>query len=278
MKPAAVKWALFIAVLAVAAAAYLFSGRMPAPPLQQPETAIAPATGPRLTEPETRGEIAPPALPPAAQIPPGAESAAAPAVPLPVLDQSDGQIGNALVGLLGQEPVSGLLQVRDFIRRVVVTVDNLPGERLPLMRSPLRPAQGSFIVEPAGGVFIPGAANAARYTPYVRLAEAVDSGALVALYARFYPLFQAAYEELGYPSASFNVRLVAVIDHLLETPQPQEPLRLIQPKVRYVFEDPALESLSAGQKILLRMGAEDAARIRAKLRDLRDRLAGSAAR
>jgi hypothetical protein len=43
----------------------------------------------------------------------------------------------------------------------------------------------------------------------------------------------------------------------------------VQPKVLYEFADPALEALPSGQKILLRMGPENAARVKAKLREIR---------
>ena len=55
-------------------------------------------------------------------------------------------------------------------------------------------------------------------------------------------------------------------------PEPEGPIRLIQPKVRYRFEDPALQSLSAGHKIMVRIGVENARKIKAKLRDIRQRL------
>ncbi len=280
MKSTSPKWRLaavaVVLVLIAAAAAYFLTQPLDSP-VQQPGQPHR-AAEPEPAKPEAKGEIESPIRHPIEQIPVQSEDAVVPATPLPVLNESDGQIGNALAELLGSGPVGELLMVRDFIRRVVVMVDNLPGERLPMMRSPLRPAQGSFVVERGGDGLVIGAANAARYAPYVHLAEAVDSGRLVAFYVRFYPLFQAAYEELGYPSAYFNDRLIAVIDHLLATPQVQGPLRLTQPKVRYVFEDTALESLSAGQKILLRMGPDNAARIKAKLGDLRGRLAVAVAK
>jgi hypothetical protein len=40
----------------------------------------------------------------------------------------------------------------------------------------------------------------------------------------------------------------------------------------YEFADPNLEALSAGEKILLRMGAENAAKIKVKLREIRHAL------
>ena len=111
--------------------------------------------------------------------------------------------------------------------------------------------------------------NAARYAPLVRAFEAVNAEKLVALYVRFYPLFQEAYREQGYPNAYFNDRLVQALDMLIATREAPGQLAIAQPKVLYEFADPALEALPSGQKILLRMGPENAARVKAKLREIR---------
>jgi hypothetical protein len=82
-------------------------------------------------------------------------------------------------------------------------------------------------------------------------------------------LFQDAYVALGYPDGYFNDRLVEVIDHLLETPEVNDPIELVRPHVLYEYSDPNLEALSSGQKLLLRMGSDNAARIKGTLRELR---------
>ena len=122
------------------------------------------------------------------------------------------------------------------------------------------------------------AGNAARYAPYVQALERTDAKQLAGVYLRFYPLFQQAYEELGYPKAYFNDRLVASIDHLLAAPEPPAPLRLAQPKVLYEFADPELEALSAGHKAMLRLGPDNARRVKAKLRALRAEITGGASK
>ena len=43
----------------------------------------------------------------------------------------------------------------------------------------------------------------------------------------------------------------------------------MQPKVLYDYADPALADLSAGQKMLLRMGPENEAKVKAKLREIK---------
>ena len=73
----------------------------------------------------------------------------------------------------------------------------------------------------------------------------------------------------------FNDRVVYVIDHLLETPVPAEPVQLVRPYVLYEYADPELEALSSGQKFLLRMGAENATRTKDALAELRARIAES---
>ena len=88
-------------------------------------------------------------------------------------------------------------------------------------------------------------------------------------YRRFYPLFQESYVRLGYPDGYFNDRAVEVIDHLLLTPEPEGPVRLVRPHVLYEFADAELESLSSGQKLLLRMGNENTARIKRVLIEFR---------
>ena len=72
----------------------------------------------------------------------------------------------------------------------------------------------------------------------------------------------------------FNDRLVEAIDDLLKTPDVTGPIRLVRPKVFFEYADPALEGRSAGQKLLIRMGPDNAAAIKAKLRELRAVVAG----
>ena len=214
---------------------------------------------------------------------------------LPALAESDKRVSELLGELLGKGKVMAYLLTDGFVRRVVATVDNLGRAHAPSRMWPVQPSPERFVVDGAGGSATAAdsnapatvsAANAARYTPLLAFAEAVPMEPAVALYARLYPLFQQAYEELGYPKRYFNDRLVAVLDHLLQAPEPQGPLRVkltpvntevtnLRPWVRYEYVDPALESLSSGQKIMVRMGAANEVRAKALIRDLRKRVATS---
>jgi hypothetical protein len=219
--------------------------------------------------------IEPPA-PPVAEAPPQpAEPAVrhplpqdSSAVPLPPLAQSDDAIGGALAALWG-DAARELFRMNGFIQRVVATVDNLPRAKVAMRVMPVNSTPGLFRTIGNGADHTVRPDNAARYAPYVALVRGADTAQVVALYVKFYPLFQQAYEELGYPGAYFNDRLVQVIDHLLAAPDMPPDVRLVQPKVFYEFADADLEKRSAGEKVMMRIGRENAAIVKVKLREIR---------
>jgi hypothetical protein len=197
----------------------------------------------------------------------------------PALGRSDGSdtsVRAALSALAGGQSLDGLLTSDYVIQRIVAAIDALPRKQLAPNVLPVRGAPGKLVTRTSGDAVVIDSGNAARYAPYMRVLEAVDPQQLVHWYARNYSLFQDAYRQLGYPDGYFNDRLVEVIDHLLATPEPTAPPALVRPKVMYEYADPALESLSAGQKMLLRAGPADEAQIKAKLRAIRAALTGAA--
>ena len=180
----------------------------------------------------------------------------------------------------GPANVASFLRIDEFARRFVATVDNLGRASAPAHLWPVHPAAGRFTTGKLGEQTVMAEENAARYRPFVRFAEWVDAAGAVDLYVRLYPLLQAEFEQLGYPKAYFNTRLLEVIELLLATPDVDSPVPLtlpeirgtvpsLRPRVRYEFADPSLESLAAGQKMLLRAGPDNARRLKAKLKELR---------
>lgn len=194
--------------------------------------------------------------------------------PLPALADADPRMAELLAELFPGRNFRRYFILQNFIDRFVVMVDNLPRRQLPRSHMPVKAVSGRFLATGQGDSLVIDPANYRRYTPYVELAAAVDTRLAVAAYTHFYPLFQQAYEELGYAHGYFNDRLVEVIDHLLATPEITDPIRLVQPKILYRYADPQLENLSAGQKILIRVGPVNAERIKGVLRELRRELTG----
>ena len=247
-------------VLIVAAAGYYYYTHRavePPAPAALPRAEAAPVP-PAPAEPAIRHPL---------------ETAQAEAEGLPGLDSSDSAMGDALARLLGRKWFTDFVRPDQIVRRIVVTVDNIPRETVPRRMMPLERAVGRFAAARSGDELTVDPSNSARYAPYVRVVESLDAHALAGIYARFYPLFQRAYEELGYPNRDFNDRVVEAIDNLLAAPDVNGPVKLVQPKVFYHFADPALEGRSAGQKLMMRIGGENAAKVKSKLRQIRKEIA-----
>src|SRR5262249_22980318 len=149
---------------------------------------------------------------------------------LPALDDSDPALLDELVRTLG-DGAGEVLVPDSIVRRIVATVDGLSRPKLAVRMRPVVPVRGALVVDERDGATVLGEQNYARYAPLVQLVQAADTSQLVALYYRFYPRFQEAYEQLGYPDAYFNDRVVAAIDDLLATPDVQGPIQLTRPRV-----------------------------------------------
>jgi hypothetical protein len=253
-------WIIGIAA-AIAIAAFIFYRTATDDLEEQVEWPTAPAAKEETLEPTIRHPIPAPEAAPTAQ-------------PLPALPESDAAMEDALVALLGEDPVAKYLVPKNVIRRIVVTIDNLPRKKVAVELRPLVPTPGTFVTSGTEEASLLAEENYARYEPLVKLVATTDARQLAELYIRFYPLFQEAYQDLGYPQGYFNDRLVAVIDHLLETPEVSGPVELVRPKVFYEYRDQDLENRSAGQKLLIRMGPQNAAAIKKKLEELRREVAG----
>lgn len=245
--------------VAAALAYYWYRSRPATPPVAEPpaveeEAEPEPQVGPLHPVPEPEPD----------------DSEQPELTPLPSLDESDEYFKLELDGLFG-DPIGALLIETDMIERAVATIDNLSREHV---SEKIRPTSGlsePFLADSQGegNRYRLNSASYERYDELVTLINSADIASLVATYQRYYPLFQASYEELGYPDAYFNDRLVEVIDHLLETPDVADGVELTRPHVLYEYADPALEELSSGQKLLIRMGSENAAKMKATMREFR---------
>ncbi|HLT26834.1 MAG TPA: DUF3014 domain-containing protein [Zeimonas sp.] len=284
-------WLLLLAAAGIAAGIYLWQmdpvPRLPARSSTPPTT--APADGPIDGPVDGRvdGRVDGIAAAPSAGIPeasPSASEAPVPsepkfplpemaargdAAPLPAAGESDSPILDSLLALASREQLAQFFNLQDFARRFVVTVDNLPRQLVPAQWSALRPIPGPFAVADDGERMTLQPENFQRYEAFVRFAESLDPKAVAKVYLRFYPLLQEQYRELGYPEGHLNDRVVAAIDDMLTAPEVSGPIRVVQPKIHYRFEDPLLESLSAGRKVMIRVGPENAARLKQVLRALR---------
>jgi hypothetical protein len=272
---------IVFAILLLAAAAFLYfrpqSITEPvASTVEQESVAVTPReqpVAPPPAAPEPEEPLVPDAPPP-----PTVEE-----IPLPPLAESDPLAIGMIENLAGAGAPARFFAVDNLVSRLVATVDALGTRQVPGAIQAVQPPEGDFLAiavsdpetvirNEAGdeiAQFDMDPANADRYLPFVELLESMETEVLVDAYRRHYALVEEAYRMQGYPQGSFNQRLVEVIDQLLVTPLVEEPIRLIRPEAYFLFADPDLEALTAGQKIMLRMGNENAARVKTRLSDIR---------
>jgi len=225
------------------------------PPAPAPPSARASALAPRETEEPTRPTAEP-----------------------------EADAGKAMRELFGPKTTLKTFLLDDFARRVVATVDGLGRTHVSSSVWPVVPTGGRFQVESRGGNSVIAADNGLRYSNLLLVFESVDMRRLSEVYRTLRPQFQQAYVELGYPGRQFDQRLLEIIDQLLSTPEVPWPVRVHLPEIQgpisvprpwvlYEFDEPELQSLSAGQKILLRMGPVNLRRSKRLLAQFRKEIA-----
>lgn len=264
MRDSSTSWLVPILLAAGVAIALLFFW-----PRMSPEEGAPPVAGEEPAEEERRR---PGPLYPLDALEPSRD-AERKLVPLPALDDSDAWFRLELLDLLGGR-LDPLLTEEALIEKFVATIDNLPRKHVAERIRPVGRLDSVFLVDgdPEADAYLLSPENFERYNYLVNMIAGAGTDSIVDAYRRYYPLFQEAYVALGYPDAYFNDRVVEVIDHLLATPRPEGPIRLARPHVLYEFAAPELEALSSGQKLLLRMGPDNAARVLEALRALRARI------
>ncbi len=246
------------------------------------------ARPPQLHQLPTQEAVAPPtvAAQPVADKPVYDEPAPVPVPePLPDLNQSDAAVLAALKAL----NISGLVEMiipEEILRKFVRAVDAAEDGKIVTEYRPIASPQGAFVadsfnVKVSGGEvgevqdveqFRVSPKNYLRYTLFVQVASGLDSDAAAALYKRYYPLLNKAYQELGMNKGNFHSVMIRAIDKALSAPEANGDLLLVRPKVYYEFSDPVLENMSQVHKLMLRMGPDNEARLKASLKNIRARL------
>lgn len=182
---------------------------------------------------------------------------------------SDKAIASALADFPGREQLLKFMLPADLVQKIVLTIDNLPADSMSMQYRAVVAMPGAFTVERRDSEAIIGTRNARRYDAFVTFASGLDARRLVAVYKRFYPQFQKTYRSIGYPDGHFNDRVVQAIDDLLAAPAPAGAIFLDQPRVLYEYAESSLERRSVGQRMMIRIGPEHAAKLKAKLREIR---------
>lgn len=189
-----------------------------------------------------------------------------PDIQLPPIDASD-EVIRSLVEQVSEHPRLARWALNDdLVRRFVAAVDNTARGDSPRSQVPFMAPQGAFQAERQGDELVIDDASFDRYDLMTQVFLSLDTATSVRLYRQLEPLFDEAYQDLGYPGGEFDKVLQKAIQHLLKTPIPDSELEIEKAVRSYRFSDPAYENLSPAQKHYLRMGASNMRQLQAKLR------------
>lgn len=192
---------------------------------------------------------------------------------LPPLNESDEQATKDLLSLAPDGALARWLVSDEVVRKWVAAINSASRGDLMHKHRPLKNLKGPIIVDETGATgMVLSEENYQRYSAPVRLFATMDTDAAVELYQFWYPRLSQAYGELGVKGKTFHQVLLQAIDQVLAAPQVDEPIQLVRPSVYYKFADPKLERLPGIHKLMIRMGPDNAARVKEKLREVKAKL------
>jgi hypothetical protein len=160
------------------------------------------------------------------------------------------------------------------VRRFVAAVANVSEGASPSIHVPfLRPTEPFRVLEQNGRT-VADPASFRRHDLEVGALTSIDAAACARALARIEPLFDAAWRELGDPRRDFRETLASALARLTSVPVPEGEFELVADGAVWAFADPDLERRAAAEKLLLRLGPENARRLQGWLRELAAARAG----
>lgn len=200
---------------------------------------------------ETTAEVAPPKA----------------AETLPSLEGSDAIVRGVVTGLSSRPELLTWLANDNLVRNFVGTVANIAEGTSPKsFLSDFTPAEG-FRASGRGTRFRADPRSFARYDRFAAAFASLDSVGVARAYQQLQPLCESAYRELGV-KGTFRDALERAIGRLLATPDVPADAPLLWNYATYQYTDEHLESLSAAEKQLLRMGPRNVTIVKDKLKEL----------
>lgn len=187
-------------------------------------------------------------------------------VDLPPLNTSDPFVMERVTGMESGDTLTNFIATEDVVRRFVVFAENVSDGSLPQLDYPVRRLpQAMAVRELDENLYEMQPISYQRFTPIVDAVAAMEPEQGMAMYRVLKPLLQEAYAEIGFPNRNFDDVVVKAIDEILTARTAEGPFQLVKPKVMYVYADAEVESMSPVEKQLLRMGPENAKKLKAAL-------------
>jgi hypothetical protein len=186
---------------------------------------------------------------------------------LPSLDGSDLLVRSLVKGLSSRPEFVTWLANDNVVRNIVGIVENIASGVSPKSFlgdfSPKDPFGGTG----RGTTFTTDPRSFERYNTAADAFASLDSPGVARAYQQLSPLCESAYRELGVPG-TFREALERAVGRMLATPDVPANAPLLWNYATYQYKDEQIESLSAAQKQLLRMGPRNVKIVKDKLQEL----------
>jgi len=220
-----------------------------------PEVATVTGNTPVTIEPAPV-EVAPVVTPPSS-----------PTIELPTLNNSDTFVLTGLRAMQNGAALVRILANEQLVRKFVVFVDNVSRGSFPQTELPFRPlGQEMPVTNIDDNLFVMDVSAHARFDQAVDTFVAMDTDAAMTFYRTLSPLFQQAYSEIGFRNVAFDDTLRTAINRVISAADVEGPFQLVKPSVMYLYADSRIENLQAVNKQLIRIGPENSAKLKDKLR------------
>jgi hypothetical protein len=195
--------------------------------------------------------------PPAAEIPPAPLGTAPAPIVVPPLGESDALVRDLVKALSSHPRIAAWLTTDDLVRNFTAVVSNIAEGRSPATHlTVLRPDSAFTVVERGEDLYVD-PVSFERYNGIADAVASIDPAGAAKLYSTLKPRIQEAYGELE--------RTIVL---LLNTPVPDQWVRVEPRGIGYGYADPKLEELSDAQKQLLRLGPRNMRLVQRSLREV----------
>jgi hypothetical protein len=219
-------------------------------------------------EPEPQPMVAFEAQPQVAEEPKAvAESAAA-----PTLAEANALLANNVKAMSPSPLAVTFAAAPNLIERVVAIIDNLRQGFVPYKLLPIGRPQAPFAFRDDGLAVTMDPTGFSRYDGLSRHISELNTESIVSAFTTFESAVNAAWNTLGYEDPNLEGALLTSLEIIMLAPETPTEARLYKVEANWVYEDPSLEALSPLQKQLMRMGPDNAERVKEKARELRGAL------
>ena len=196
----------------------------------------------------------------------------APAAPPIAMADGDALLRQLAAQLSGSDELAKWLSGADILRRLVAAVNLVAEGNSPRSVVGFLAPGAKFEVRREHRHVVASPKSYARYDLVTRTLTSVDPTAAAKTYATLKQYIDTAFAEIGRPTRTFDAVLRQAIERLTRTQIPEDDPELTEGVLVYTYVDPKLESLSAAQKHLLRMGPTNALSIQRWLNQLNQEL------